>query len=959
MVALHCNIQDNAVHADMTMQTVLLIGCTGLLGRQMYRDLVQHPEQYSVYGIAHQRGTAVTDGGRNSTASAHTSPTRVLRCDISDSKTVKRYISDVRPDVIIYCAMYRHTDGTLSTAVVADNMKRVNVDAATVIFQYAQLKHIFVVYISCDSVFDGKQSASAAYRPTDQTAPINAVGISKVAAEQQLWASQCRGCVLRLSTLYGGVEQLNESTVTSIGNDVLAAAEGKTVQLDRVNLLHPLHVADASHCIQSLLQTIQHNVSSVQNQTFHFGGQESYTRLSIGKMLCSMYELPVEDKLQASNGTDDTSTHITQPYNTRLDNTATIQLLQLDTYQFTPLIDGLQSATAAYMPTLSHDDASQQLDLPLRLCLMILKSTAPDLQQRYYEYVRTKQRRNAKISRQSSVSDAPLTFNQFLFTSTIRNYGDNFVYDKPELAYYMITDSSDTERANKPAFVRYAPILGLASKLDAGKLYDALSLIHTDNAQGVDGIDYSVFAQYVQSMKKQCEIERDEWPSIRSDISELARADVLLCVRTGILDSTGFPALCRIALTSHHFITETSLLRRRRCYAWSDVKSIEKVSASFLRGDSKFLMKFVVDGRIEERTLDAPGLGNELVLQRQRTYAYISDLITAHRLATKYQQQHALSALDTSEAARQQNQRTSIICNAIVHETSMTIKRMVALEAVKSETAAAGQKPIHAESLLLDPFVHGSEADENAYVQSIVDVVSKSDELRKNKDAGSWLGVLPVKGSVVELDIDPELSVNTQYNKLVQKDVPAEEAFSVARTSANVKLTRQLVEPVLIGVNLLCGLRDWHQPYVSGTVLAGCLTLAYQDACSYIPAIIVLCNILIILALKLYPELMPIKLLQPASVSGATNSPQPLSPVAASRVDSGATLVNSAVDSDDALESGVSAAPAGLLATYNKHKEGLLEKFKQYKSTALAGYAGMHTTDNNNGYVVYQWCAAN
>ena len=920
-----------------------------MLGRQLYRDYCAHTDLYNVYGIANKRVHIPNDNDKTR-SDVHSS---VIRCDISDYKLIKRHIIDISPDIIIYCVSYRASDN-LSTAIVADNMKRINVDAASNIFQIAQSRSIFVIYISCDQVFDGKQ---APYKPADTPTPINATGIAKLAAEQQLWSSQCNGCVLRVSALYGHVEQLSESTITNIANDVLLAAEGKVVESDNITLLHPLHISDVSNVIQLITQQIKHNNTAIKNQIFHFGGQESYTRYSIAKLICGLFNIFIDDKLIAASARSGqhASSNTTTPYNTRLDNSVLMDVLHIDQLHNTPLIDGLRKCTLEYMPGANTDGSISDMDLPLRLCLMILKSTAPEMQNKYNEYVRTKQRRNAKTQSKSSI-DQPLTFNQFLFTSTIRNYGADFVYSKPELAYYMITDSSTSELADKGAFTRYAPILQLASKLDAGKLFDALSLIHTDNKQDVDGIDYSVFAQYVESMRKQRNIEIDEWPNLHNDFSDIGKNDALLCVRNGILDSSGFPALCRIALTTNHFITETSLLRRRRCYKWCDVKSIEKISASFLRADSKFLMKFNIDGKIEERTLDAPGMGNELVLQRQRTFAYISDMITAHKLANTYKQQHFMSTLDTSDHARAINQHTAIVANAIIHETSMTIKRMMALESVRSDTHNTQQKSVHCESLLLDPFVHGSQADESTYIASISELVNKSDEIRKNKDAGSsWLGVIPVKNSVIESDIDPELSVNTQYNKLIHNDVAVEEAFSVARTSANLKLTRQLIDPLLIGWNLLCALRDWDQPYVSGIIMFIMLQLAYKDACNYIPALIVLANVLIIVALKYYPELMPIKILQPPSVNtshnNSTSHPSLTSPSSNSiRSDSVDISVHSNGDlSADALESGISAPPAGLLATYNKHKEGLLEKFKQYKTTALAGYAGMCTAH----YITY------
>ena len=287
------------------------------------------------------------------------------------------------------------------------------------------------------------------------------------------------------------------------------------------------------------------------------------------------------------------------------------------------------SATGGQMQQLqnvSEQSASQasgvgsyKMDLPLRLCLVILKKTSAEMKDKYTEYLSTKQKRRE--------GDEPLSFPQFMFFSTIRTLPD-FIYKKTELAFCMMREEGDT-LVFLENFRRYAPILQpLASKLDAEPLYHALekasvetgaamSQEQVDREDALDeeedeeetsgstssqppirpkrragGVAFPQFKLYVEHLKKYCPPDSTEngWPEFRSLGSDSDRArmmekhEQLLVVRTGVTDTTSFPPrIGRLGLTTNFLLYESSFFNRRRCIRWTNVVRIEANEDGFWR----------------------------------------------------------------------------------------------------------------------------------------------------------------------------------------------------------------------------------------------------------------------------------------------------------------------------------------------------------------------------------------
>jgi len=116
--------------------------------------------------------------------------------NITDIKQLKQAVDVAQ--TIVNCAAYTNVDGAESEIDLA---YRVNAEAVECLAAIAKESDKWVMHVSTDFVFDGKQQRP--YVESDQTNPINTYGRTKLAGEQLLSESGCRHCIIRVEWTYG------------------------------------------------------------------------------------------------------------------------------------------------------------------------------------------------------------------------------------------------------------------------------------------------------------------------------------------------------------------------------------------------------------------------------------------------------------------------------------------------------------------------------------------------------------------------------------------------------------------------------------------------------------------------------------------------------------------------------------------------------------------------------------
>lgn len=105
--------------------------------------------------------------------------------DITDGRSVRRWLEDVRPDVVINAAAYTNVDGAETER---DAAFRVNANGAENIAASCRDIGAFLVHLSTDYVFPGEKKEG--YLPQDEAGPaISAYGESKLEGERRIAAT--------------------------------------------------------------------------------------------------------------------------------------------------------------------------------------------------------------------------------------------------------------------------------------------------------------------------------------------------------------------------------------------------------------------------------------------------------------------------------------------------------------------------------------------------------------------------------------------------------------------------------------------------------------------------------------------------------------------------------------------------------------------------------------------------
>ncbi len=120
--------------------------------------------------------------------------------DITDASKTREFITKLKPDIIYHCAAYTAVDKAEDEGKVLD--EAINVDGTRNVAEAAQAVGAILVYISTDYVFDGTRK-DGMYKETDDTAPLNEYGRTKLLGEQAVAAIMDDYYIIRTSWVFG------------------------------------------------------------------------------------------------------------------------------------------------------------------------------------------------------------------------------------------------------------------------------------------------------------------------------------------------------------------------------------------------------------------------------------------------------------------------------------------------------------------------------------------------------------------------------------------------------------------------------------------------------------------------------------------------------------------------------------------------------------------------------------
>jgi dTDP-4-dehydrorhamnose reductase len=217
--------------SDRHNMKILLLGKNGQVGWELQRALVSLGEV-----VALDRSCRA-DG---------------LCGDLSKLESLAHVIRTVKPDVIVNAAAYTKVD---KAETDREEAMLINASAVDVIAQEAKKLDALFVHYSTDYVFDG--SGESPWVETDQAAPLNYYGASKLAGEQYIASSGCKALILRTSWVYGARGNNFASTMLRLAaekeslqiiSDQIGVPTGADLLADAVVQMIPMTITNPELC---------------------------------------------------------------------------------------------------------------------------------------------------------------------------------------------------------------------------------------------------------------------------------------------------------------------------------------------------------------------------------------------------------------------------------------------------------------------------------------------------------------------------------------------------------------------------------------------------------------------------------------------------------------------------------------------------------------------------------------
>jgi dTDP-4-dehydrorhamnose reductase len=238
---------------------IVVTGASGLLGASIV--LRARSLKLDVVGLYHSHPLEV--------------PGAVTRpANLTDFAATRKLLAGLMPEAIIHCAAATNPDWCESHP---EETERTNVGASALLAETAHELNARIIYISTDSVFDGRRGN---YSESDQPEPLNLYARSKLAGEQAVLRYQPSALIVRVN-IYGW----NAQNKLSLAEWFLRRLrEEERVPGFTDVIFCPMLVNDLADV---LLQMLDRRLSGL----YHVTGSEKISKYEFGRSVATSFDL--------------------------------------------------------------------------------------------------------------------------------------------------------------------------------------------------------------------------------------------------------------------------------------------------------------------------------------------------------------------------------------------------------------------------------------------------------------------------------------------------------------------------------------------------------------------------------------------------------------------------------------------------------------------------------------------
>ena len=214
---------------------ILITGSNGLLGQKLVHQLIPHGDQFEIIA---------TSKGENRIS--YKEGYEYYSLDITDFDSLNTFLDEYKPSVIINSAALTNVDACEDQREMC---WKLNVDAVEQLKNYAEKENAFLLHLSTDFIFDGKDGP---YDESAKSNPLSYYGKSKLASEELLKNSEARFAIARTVLVYGLAEKMSRSNIVLWA--INAVRSGKPLKIVNDQFRTPTLAEDlADGCVKICL----------------------------------------------------------------------------------------------------------------------------------------------------------------------------------------------------------------------------------------------------------------------------------------------------------------------------------------------------------------------------------------------------------------------------------------------------------------------------------------------------------------------------------------------------------------------------------------------------------------------------------------------------------------------------------------------------------------------------------
>lgn len=294
---------------------ILVTGANGLLGQALIKELVQ--KRYTV--VATGRGPA-----RLIEAALNNFDYKEL--DITDGPAVEKFLLQEKPSLIVHAAAMTQVD---QCELNKQDCYNVNVTATRFLLDSAKLIKARFVFVSTDFIFDG---TAGPYKETDDPAPVNYYGSTKLVAEKAVMESGLHWAIARTILVYGNAPSTGRTNIISWVKQSLE--NGTPIRMVSDQFRTPTFLSDL---VAGIILIIEKNAEGI----YHLSGDELMTPYQIAIETARFFGL--DEKLISESSSAEIKQPAVRPPRTGFDISKAKRDLG---YKPTPFREGLRKVFA-------------------------------------------------------------------------------------------------------------------------------------------------------------------------------------------------------------------------------------------------------------------------------------------------------------------------------------------------------------------------------------------------------------------------------------------------------------------------------------------------------------------------------------------------------------------------------------------------------------------------------------